>query len=335
MRAANRVLGPISVLVCALLLSLPSGARAQRAQKPAAEHFARAVSLFNEGDLRAALVEFQKAYELAPNPSVLYNIGQVHYQLQEYAAALKVLTRFLAEASPSAANRMDAESTVETLRSRVGQIWIRTNVDGAELLVDDEVVGRSPLSTPVIVSVGRRRVVAQHAVGAPASRVVDVAGGETVTVKLDVKLDLAAPAAAAGAAERNVSLETPVDPRARRRTWRVVSWSITGALAAGALVSGLLALKASSDLETERDRFGATPARLADAADRSKTLALATDVLIGAAIVSSGISLYLQLTAPEGPPRPTGRRDGATPGEPLARLRLSVSPTSVALAGRF
>lgn len=331
MRAANRVLGPISVLVCALLLSLPSGARAQRAQKPAAEHFARAVSLFNEGDLRAALVEFQKAYELAPNPSVLYNIGQVHYQLQEYAAALKVLTRFLAEASPSAANRMDAESTVETLRSRVGQIWIRTNVDGAELLVDDEVVGRSPLSTPVIVSIGRRRVVAQQAGGATASRVVDVAGGETVSVKLE----LATPSLTPAPVEQRAPREPSVDPRARRRTWRFVSWSVTGALAAGAVVSGVLALKASSDLESERNRFGTTAASLADAADRSKTLALVTDALIGAALVAGGISLYLQLTAPEGPPRPDGRGDGVVPPEPAARLGLSVSPTGVSLAGSF
>ncbi|MBK6846882.1 MAG: hypothetical protein IPG96_04810 [Proteobacteria bacterium] len=303
MRVVTKLLLPLT-LALGLLAAQPSAARAQRSQKPAAEHFTRAVALFNEGDLRASLVEFQRAYELSPNPSVLYNIGQVHYQLQEYAAALRALTRFVAQTSPGAPNRMDAETTVETLRSRVGQIWIKTNVEGAELAVDEEVVGRSPLATPVIVSIGRRRVSAMRAGGVPESRVVDVAAGDTVTVAIA----FARPGAGTGSVAASAP---PVDPLARRKTWRLVSWCATGALAGAAVATGLLALKASADLKAERDRFGVTPERLASLSDRSKTFSLATDVLVGAAIVASGVSLYLQLTAPEGAERPGCGRGSA------------------------
>lgn len=330
MRVVTKLLVPLT-LALGLLAAQPSAARAQRAQKPAAEHFTRAVALFNEGDLRASLVEFQKAYELSPNPSVLYNIGQVHYQLQEYAAALRALTRFLADASPSAPNRMDAETTVETLRSRVGQIWIKTNVEGADLAVDDEVVGRSPLATPVIVSIGRRRVSAMPAGRAPQSRVVDVAAGETVTVPLEFASAAAGAVAAVAAVPRAAP---PADPLARRKTWRLVSWCTTGALAGAAVATGVLALKASADLKAERDRFGVTPERLASVSDRSKTFSLATDVLVGAAIVAGGVSLYLQLTAPEGAERPRVSAESAAAAS-RSRLGLGVSPTGVAVVGSF
>ncbi|MBK8482616.1 MAG: PEGA domain-containing protein [Proteobacteria bacterium] len=328
MRAATTLLLSI-VLGCALFTICPPGALAQGTQKPAAEHFARAVALFNEGDLRASLVEFQKAYELSPNPSVLYNLGQVHFQLQEYAAALKALSRFLAESSPSAANRADAETTVQTLRKRVGRIFVRSNLEGAEIAVDDEVVGRSPLTTPVVVSIGRRRISARAGGYVPATQVVDIAGGDTVTIRLDLA------AAAAGLARGGAAGKTePVDPLARRRTWRIVSWTTTGVLAGAAVAAGVLALMASADLKAERDRFGATAERLTRYADRSQGFGLATDVLTGAAIVAGGVSLYLQLSAPAGAEGRSRRSAGASS---VARdaVGLRVSPTSVALTGSF
>lgn len=328
MRAATTLLLSI-VLGCALFTMRPSGALAQGAQKPAAEHFARAVALFNEGDLRGSLVEFQKAYELSPNPSVLYNVGQVHFQLQEYAAALKALSRFLAESSPSSANRADAETTVELLRKRVGRISVRSNIEGAEIVVDDEVVGRSPLATPVVVSVGRRRISARASGRIPATQVVDVAGGDTVTIRLDL------PAAAAGLARGGAAGRgAPIDPLARRKTWRVVSWSTTGVLAGAAVATGVLALMASADLEAERDRFGATAERLARYSDRSKVFGLATDVLVGAAIVAGGVSLYLQLSSPKGAERRI-RSGAAASADVRDSVGLRVSPSSVALVGAF
>src|SRR5438046_1076480 len=64
----------------------------------AAKHFQRGVTMYTEADYRAALVEFRRAYEIAPNATVLYNIAQTYYQLQDYAGALVTFERYLAEA---------------------------------------------------------------------------------------------------------------------------------------------------------------------------------------------------------------------------------------------
>src|SRR3954469_14619078 len=82
--------------------------------KEAGKHFQRGVALYNEADYRAALVEFRRAYDIAPNAAVLYNIGQTYYQLQNYAAALTTLQHYLGEAGPTAPHRHEVEQTLDT-----------------------------------------------------------------------------------------------------------------------------------------------------------------------------------------------------------------------------
>ena len=115
----------------------------------ARKHFRRGVTLYGESDYRGALVEFKRAYELAPNAVVLYNIGETYYQLQNYAAALAMLERYLTEAPTSAPHRREVEQTLEVLRTRVGKVRITTNVPGCEITVDDELIGRTPLTNPI------------------------------------------------------------------------------------------------------------------------------------------------------------------------------------------
>ena len=98
--------------------------------KEASKHFQRGVALYGEADYRAALVEFRKAYEIAPNATVLYNIGQTYYQLQNYAAALTTLERYLNEAGAQAAHRSEVETTLEILQSRVVRVSITSNLPG-------------------------------------------------------------------------------------------------------------------------------------------------------------------------------------------------------------
>src|SRR6185369_5369446 len=118
------------------------------ALKDAGKHFQRGVALYTEADYRAALVEFRRAYETAPNPAVLYNIGQTYYQLQNYAAALMTLQRYLTEAGPAALHRKEVEQTLETLQSRVGKVTITTNLAGTDIAIDDEPAGKTPFAEP-------------------------------------------------------------------------------------------------------------------------------------------------------------------------------------------
>lgn len=255
----------------------------------AAAHFDRGVSLYNETDYRAALVEFKKAYEIAPNPGVLYNLGQTYFQLQNYAAALTTFRQFVREAGENP-HKAEVEQYIKTLEARVGKVQITTTTP-AEITIDDESVGKTPLAAPIDVSIGHRKVMALVA-GKPAeTRYVDVATGETVKVDISITAEPAAPPL-----QPSKTPAGPVDKEPKPSHARVILWSATGALAAGAGVTGALAWKSSSDLDKLKKTFPTTPDALDAQASRTKNLSLASDILTGAAILTGCAALYVTLT---------------------------------------
>lgn len=282
------------------------------------------MALFNEADYAGALAEFKKAYEIAPNAAVLYNIGQTHFQLRSYAAALGTFERYLREAGPNAEHRSEAEANVETLRSRVGKVDI-VAPDGTEVAIDDEVIGKTPLP-PQLAAVGRRKITLFKD-GNQQLRFAEVSAGETARVELKAG---AAPIAGA-TAPRSDDTYSPPQTQRGSSALPVVLWVGTAALAAGAVTTGVLALGASSNLSDERGKAaGATTrTKLDDLESKTATLALVTDILAGAAIVTGGVALYVTLTS-----KPSSRT-GALPPPPKPGVNVSFGLTRFALEGRF
>ena len=271
------------------IVSVAPSARAQEtnAQKEASTHFQRAVQLYSEADYRAALVEFKRAYELAPHVTVLYNLGQTHYQLQNYAEALTTFERFLAEGGTT--HRSEVESAVNVLKTRVGKLDITTPAAGWEIAVDDEVVGKTPLAKPVAVSIGRRKLSASKPGENAVTRFVEVAAGETAAVSL----------AAGGAPAKPEGTEPPPPVVDRGVSPLIIAgWVGTGALAVGAVVTGVLASSKASDLKDARNAFPGNKSDIDSKSSSVKSLALVTDILGASAIILGGVTLYFTLTKP-------------------------------------
>lgn len=279
--------------------------------KAASKHFQRGVTLYNEADYRAALVEFRRAYELAPAAAVLYNIGQAHFQLQSYAAALETFERYLAEAGDRAPHRDEVLASVETLRSRVGKLALRADTEGCELLIDDEVAGRTPLEQPLTVSIGRRKVVIMCEGTAPQTKLLDVAAGEQTEAVFSVAR---APAAPTAPILRDAVREPPV----RSTNWGKIGWTTTAVLGAGAAATGVLALLASRDLRDAKDTFPTTQSELDSKASKVTRYSIAADVLGAATLVVGGLTLTYTLTRSSS-----------------SEVKVSVTPRGVQLSGAF
>ena len=263
--------------------------------KDAGKHFQRGVALYTEADYRAALVEFRRAYDTAPNPAVLYNIGQTYYQLQNYAAALVTLQRYLTESGPAALHRKEVEQTLETLQSRVGKVTITTNLAGSDIAIDDEPAGKTPFAEPQLVSIGRRKVTASHPGTPPQTQFVDVAAGDTV--QLSFTLNEAATAPVAPSAPPVVLRDAPTTPRhASSNRGLIVGWSATGVLAAGAITTAVLAFRASSKLSDARDSFPVSQAELDSKSSSVTRYAIAADVLTGLALATGLVTLRYTLS---------------------------------------
>jgi PEGA domain len=304
----------LAVLVSlAIPLALHSVAQAQPSPAATAEagkHFQRGVTLYNEADFRAALVEFRRAYEIAPNAAVLYNIGQTYYQLQNYAAALMALGRYLTEAGPTAPHRREVEQTIDTLQTRVGKVAISTSAPGADITVDDELVGKTPLDDAVLVSIGRRKITALRDGRVTETRFVDVAAGDTITVSLAADVTRGPVANPAGVPGRDSSGLSD-------SFWR------NTAIASGVVMIGTggYALYASHDLSNTRNANPVTTDQINSKRDdlnsKSSRLKIASGIadVAGVVAVTAGAIWYFRSRSHE--------------------THVAITPTGIQIAGTF
>jgi tetratricopeptide (TPR) repeat protein len=289
--------------------------------REAGKHFQRGVSLYNEADYRSALVEFKRAGTLSPNPAVLYNIGETQFQLQDYAGALTSFERYLSEASASDSHHNEVENNVQALRSRVGFVSIATVPAGAEVTIDDQPAGRTPLDKPVRVTIGQRKIVATLAGRSAVVRYIDVAAEDNVSVSLQL-----------GSAGPDALLPPPPQPtppvsdvsRAPRggsgaTTARVLGWVATGALAAGGVTFGIMAIGKSGDLKTQRETYPTTADALDHTANLATTYSILADALGAGALIVGGITLYSTLSS-AGSAGPSGKTTRVTIGVKSVRF---------------
>jgi hypothetical protein len=299
-RLLRIVIGLVTLAALALVVSSAS-AQDSSAMREATKHFQRAVVLYGEADYRAALVEFKRAYATSPNASVLYNVGETEYQLQDYASALTTFERYLGEAGASEGHRAEVEGTVDVLRARVGHLAITTIPAGADVTVDDQAIGRTPFEKALLVSIGRRKVVASIAGRAPVSRYVDVAADDNVSVALVLTSAETTPAASlsqsSSASKSDASSASSGGSSSSGGALRTVGWLVTGASAAGAVTFGLLAMNASSDLSAARASYPTTSATLSHDASLTTTYSILADSLTAAAVVVGGVTLYSTLSS--------------------------------------
>jgi hypothetical protein len=274
----------------------------------AGDRFQRATEMFEENNYPGALAEFRRAHAIAPSYKLLYNIGQVCYLLRDYPCALDSFTRYLARGGSAvpARRRSDLQRDVERLRARVARLRIQTDPSGAEVAVDDVVMGRTPLAEPVLVAAGRPRVTVTLPGYAPVNKVVEVAAMETATVTIKLQSLVATPAPApAVPVGGGLDLSARLPPSAPTTSSTLVStrpatprlpWLVAGVLAAAAGTAGGLTLWSSADLKKHRDQWGSPRQDLQQRSSRVKQLALLTDMLIGGAVVAAGVATVVTIT---------------------------------------
>jgi hypothetical protein len=110
-------------------------------KEEARRHFLQGVALYEEGNFTAALAEFQAANQMAPNPSVLFNIGLTEKALYRYADASRTLERYLIEGNQSGARltperRQQVVQLIEEMKSLLAPLRFLLTPGSARVTVD-------------------------------------------------------------------------------------------------------------------------------------------------------------------------------------------------------
>jgi tetratricopeptide (TPR) repeat protein len=283
--------------------SAPDSSETDRQVEAARAHFFRGVEYYEAGDYRSALLEFRRAFEISRNYRILYNLGRVNHELNQYADAIEAYETYLSTGRDEVEEerRAEVERDLESLRSRTALLTITVNVREAEVLVDNRVVGKSPLPKATRLDAGEHFITVRLDGYIQEERRIVVASGDTVKERLDLSEQRRAALPTASAKPDHLRASPP-EPSSSASVLTTVAWIGTGTLAAAAGVTGVLAWVEADKLAELRDTPGSSPDERSKLQSRGKLLATTSDVLTAAAVVAGGTALYLTLSSSDDSP---------------------------------
>ncbi len=305
---------------CGLLI-WPAFAAAVPLNADAQRHFDAGVAYVDDptgSKWEDAFKEFRAAYAADPNWKLMNNIGLCALSLERDGEAIEAYRAYLAhngESDFTPKQRKQMERDIAMLSASLVRVTL--DFEPAETILIDErrnakgatLVNQYPLNTGK-ASLGIHPGLHKFTVQAPGyvSAEWSFNAEPSSTHQHQFKLEpepkpekrASAPASTASNAAPEVpKLTAPEAKPAEHRSYTgaYVALAATGVFVAAATVTGVLALGKEKDFNATTDL--AEEDRLKKSGE---TLAILTDIGIGAAVVSAGITTYLFLAAPKSAP---------------------------------
>jgi hypothetical protein len=315
----------------------------------AREHFKAGIAYLEEptgAKYEEAYREFKTAYAESPSYKILNNIAVCSLYLERDGEAIDAYERYLAVAPKDeipSKKREQIDSDLKRLKAGLVKLELRVTpthfvlVDLRKTAQGTEVVNRYT-AVNGLLSLGIHPGVHQLTLSADGytAQTWELEASPATTQTRTVKLTpVSAPSpetvTAPPATEKTPTIVTapPETPKKSSKTPLYVSAIATGAFAATATVTGLLALSKKSDLE-KLNEDPANHSEAVSAHDSSKRYALFCDIsLIGTAL-SAAVTTYFIFATPggESPPKSAKHRLQIAPV-------LSPQNTGMAVLGQF
>lgn len=188
----------------------------------ARERFQEGVKYYDEKQYEKARAAFLQAYALKRHPAVLLNLAQSELRSGHEADAAKHFSAYLREhKEASALEKQEADKGLAAAKVKVSEVAVSVDADGAEVYVDGQPEGRSPLASPVYLEPGTHSLEARKE-GKTATASVTAKAGVTSNASLSFAGSTAGatPAAGVGAATapESTSSQTPSSEPAQADT---------------------------------------------------------------------------------------------------------------------
>lgn len=145
--------------------------------------------LFADRDYAGAFVKFQQAFYHAGDVRLLWNMAVCEKNLRHYANVLGLLERYKREgiATMSDAHLLEVESVLATVQTLISRVTVSVNEPGARIFVDDRLAGTAPLSAPLLIDLGKRRLRVSKPGFIEQTVVQEFGGGSSMSFHFDLR----------------------------------------------------------------------------------------------------------------------------------------------------
>lgn len=138
-----------------------------------------------------ALAAYEAVYAATKDPPMLYNMGRAQQALTNYAHASELLAQFKKEAPAELVAKVPVDKLLAELAARVHTLTLVCEEAGAEVRLNDKVVGTTPFAEPLRINAGPTEIEVRKEEFVPFKRRLDLRGGETSALHVElVRADL-------------------------------------------------------------------------------------------------------------------------------------------------
>ena len=148
--------------------------------------------LYADKDYANAILKFQRAHELSSDPRLLWNVAVCQKNLRRYSKMLATIRRYRKEAGAVLTEEEQTQATeiIKTVEAFVSALKLRANEDGAEVLIDEEKVAVTPVTEPLFIDVGTRKIRLKKPGFKDALITREITGGGEVTLDVQIEKEI-------------------------------------------------------------------------------------------------------------------------------------------------
>ena len=173
-----------ALLGALLLLPAPAFAQDDVTLTMARERFKEGVGYFDKKDFAKARVAFLQAYALKKHPAVLINLAQSELRSGHEADAAKHFAQFSREQKDATdAERQSAETGLAAAKALVAEVALEVDTAGAEIYIDGDLEGTTPLPGAVYLAPGSHELQARKE-GKTAKAPITASAGQSTSLSL-------------------------------------------------------------------------------------------------------------------------------------------------------
>ena len=141
----------------------------------------------NDKDYGRAYLKFQSAYDRSKDARLLWNMAACQKEQRRYAKVIPLVEQYIKERGDklAPADRDSAEALLGAIRPGVTSVKVDVSEPDAEVYLDDELIGKSPLAVGTLVDLGPHKIRVKKALFDDFEQPMN-AGGEAVSVVVNL-----------------------------------------------------------------------------------------------------------------------------------------------------
>ncbi|MGE0869685.1 MAG: PEGA domain-containing protein [Kofleriaceae bacterium] len=234
-----------------------------------------------------AITAFRNAIEADHDQSLWAQVAAVFEKLGQLDEAYRTY-RKLARTTDGVRGEVQAKAAAKLaeLAGKLGLVMLKITPEGAAIALGDQQLGRAPLAEPLVMMPGRYQLWLAADGFVPRAVEVNIEPGSEI--ERTIALDPVVVAPRSPASRVSTVSPAPLQPRAPSKMPLYVGGGIALIATGVSVATGLAAMSAH---DTYVDS-GTTRHERDDARARGRTLALASDVSLAAALVAGGMTVY-------------------------------------------